>query len=229
VIDHITSSSGLVLPIAEIVRLCHAAGVPVLVDGAHGPGQVALDLKALDADWYVGNCHKWLAAPKGCGFLYARPDRRDDLHPVTISHGYGQGFTAEFDWTGTQDPSAFLALPASLDFFARLGGAALRERNTRLATEAAALVAARLGTEVGARPEMASAMGLIRLPLDIDTNREATALRVRQSLQAIGVDSPVHPVGESIWLRLSAYAYNERSDYERLADLLPVVLDRLRD
>src|SRR6185369_16931361 len=81
VLDHITSSSGLVLPINEMISLCHAAGVPVLVDGAHGPGQVPLDLPGLDADWYVGNCHKWLSAPKGSGFLYARADRREDLHP----------------------------------------------------------------------------------------------------------------------------------------------------
>ena len=106
VFDHITSSSGLVLPIAEMIALCHAAGVPVLVDGAHGPGQVPLDLPTLGADWYVGNCHKWLSAPKGSGFLYARADRRDDLHPGTISHGYGEGFTAEFDWPGTGRPDA---------------------------------------------------------------------------------------------------------------------------
>ena len=91
VFDHITSSSGLVLPIAEMISLCHAAGVPVLVDGAHGPGQVPLDLPRLGADWYVGNCHKWLSAPKGSGFLYARADRRDGLHPGTISHGYRRG------------------------------------------------------------------------------------------------------------------------------------------
>jgi isopenicillin-N epimerase len=227
VIDHITSPSGLVLPIDDIVRLCHAAGVPVLVDGAHGPGQVALDLSTLDADWYVGTCHKWLSAPKGCGFLHARPDRRADLHPVTISHGYGQGFTAEFDWTGTMDPTAFLALPAAIDFFERMGGAAMRARNMRLAAEAAAFVAARLQTEVGARPEMAGTMGSVRLPLGIESKR-SEAVRVRQALQAAGVDSPVHPLAGGMWLRLSAYAYNEMSDYERLADLLPAVLDRLR-
>ena len=119
VIDHITSPSGLVLPIEGIIRLCHAADVPVLVDGTHGPGQVPLNLTTLDADWYVGNCHKWLSAPKGCRFIHARRDRQAELHPVTISHGYGEGFTTEFDWTGTVDPTAFLAPPAALDFFAR--------------------------------------------------------------------------------------------------------------
>ena len=227
VIDHITSPSGLVLPIAEIVALCHAAGVPVLVDGAHGPGQVPLDLKTLDADWYVGNCHKWWSAPKGCGFLHARGDRRTELHPVTISHGYGAGFTKEFDWTGTIDPTAYLALPAALDFFNRLGGVALMERNRLLAAEAGALLASTLGTEVGARPEMAGAMALVRLPFDMSPTREAV-IPVRAILQAAGTDCPVHGLAGGPWLRLSAYAYNEMADYKRLAELLPGVIDRLR-
>ncbi len=228
VIDHITSPSGLVLPIAEIIGVCHAAGVPVLVDGAHGPGQVQLDLGALDADWYVGNCHKWWSAPKGCGFLHVRADRRADLHPVTISHGYEKGFTTEFDWTGTVDPTAYLSLPAALDFFERLGGAALMERNKSLAAEAGALLASRLGTEVGARPEMAGAMASVRLPFDMAPTREG-AIPVRTALQAVGVDSPVHGLAGGPWLRLSAYAYNDMADYERLAELLPGVIARLRN
>lgn len=227
VIDHITSPSGLVLPIAEIIALCHAHGVPVLVDGAHGPGQVPLDLRALDADWYVGNCHKWWSAPKGCAFLHARGDRRAELHPVTISHGYGAGFTKEFDWVGTTDPTAFLALPAALDFFERLGGTALMERNKRLAAEAGAMLAATLGTEVGAPADMACAMASVRLPFEMAATREA-AIPVRTALQAAGCDSPVHGLASGPWLRLSAYAYNEMSDYQRLAQILPGVLARLR-
>ncbi len=167
VFDHITSPSGLVLPIAEMIALCHAAGVPVLVDGAHGPGQVPLDLPTLGADWYVGNCHKWLSAPKGSGFLHARADRRADLHPVTISHGYGAGFTAEFDWTGTVDPTAYLAVPAAIEFFERLGGQALMDRNRQLVADAAALLAERLGTDVGSPFEMTGSMALVRLPLEL--------------------------------------------------------------
>jgi isopenicillin-N epimerase len=228
VIDHITSPSGMVLPIAEIVRLCHAAGVPVLIDGAHGPGQAALDLPALDADWYVGTCHKWLCAPKGCGFLYARADRRAELHPVTISHGYGGGFTTEFDWTGTMDPSAYLSLPSAIGVFERLGGTALMERNRKLAAEAATLLADALRTEVGVSPGMTGSMGLVRLPISLESTR-SEAVKVRHALQAAGTDAPVHPVGGAMWLRLSAYAYNELGDYRRLAELMPAVLKRLGD
>jgi isopenicillin-N epimerase len=126
VLDHITSSSALVLPIERLAAACRAAGALVLVDGAHGPGQVGLDLPSLGVDWYVGNCHKWLMPAKGCAFLWARPDRQQDLHPVTISHGFNQGFAAEFDWTGTRDPSAFLAVDAAIDFHHRLGGGTAR-------------------------------------------------------------------------------------------------------
>jgi isopenicillin-N epimerase len=226
VIDHITSPSGMILPIEEIVALCRAAGVPILVDGAHGPGQVPLDLPRLGADWYVATCHKWLAAPKGCGFLHARAEGRAGLHPVTISHGYGEGFTAEFDWTGTSDPSAFLALPEAIAFWQRLGGVALMARNHALVVEAGRRLAERLGTEIGAPEGMMGSMASVRLPLALPSRR-SEALKVRQALQAVNVDSPVHPLAGGLWLRLSAYAYNEIEDYERLAELLPGVFAKL--
>lgn len=222
VIDHITSGSAIVLPIQRIVAVCHAAGVPVLVDGAHAPGQVAVDLTAIGADWYVGNCHKWLCAPKGCAFLYAAPDRQAGLHPGTISHGYGQGFLAEFDWTGTTDPTRFLAVTEAISCHGRLGGAALMERNRALAAEGGALIARRFNTNVGTQGAVAGAMATIRLPVDDATPEQALAIRER--LMAAGTDAPVHALDGALWLRISAFAYNELADYARLGDLMADVL-----
>lgn len=219
VLDHITSPSALLLPLARLVAVCRAAGAAVLVDGAHGPGQVALDLPAIGADWYTGNGHKWLSTPKGCGFLWARPERQAELHPVTISHGFGKGFTTEFDWTGTRDPSAFLAIEAALDFHERLGGPALRARNRALAAEATALLVRRLGTEAGGGAEFSAAMGLVRLPLEGPGTAER-ALFLRERLLDAKTDAPLMALGGAIWLRLSAHAYNELADYEKLAEIV---------
>ena len=226
VIDHITSGSALVLPMRHIVEACHAAGVPVLVDGAHAPGQLDLDLRQIGADWYTGNCHKWLCAPKGCAFLWAAPERQADLHPTIISHGFGHGFLPEFDWTGTRDPSAWLAVTAALDFHERLGGAALRARNTALAAEASALIARRLNTDVGVTGAMAGAMGLVRLPVAAPATPELS-LAVRDLLLAAGTDAPTHALDGALWLRLSAFAYNERDDFTRLAEIAARVLSQL--
>ena len=225
VLDHITSSSALLLPIAAMIAACHARGVKVLVDGAHAPGQVRLDLTALNADWYVGNCHKWLFAPKGSGFLWARPDRQDGIHPAVISHGYGQGFTAEFDWTGTRDPSAWLAVPAALAFHAGLGGEALMARNAALAAAAATRLAARWGTETGAGNRPAAAMATVRLPDDRPADR-ARAEVLRARLLALGTDVPVMVHNDRLWLRLSAQAYNEPEDFERMGDLIESACER---
>ena len=219
VVDHITSPSALVLPMAEIIALCHSAGVPVLVDGAHAPGQVALDLQAIGADWYVGNCHKWLCAPKGCGFRWAGPERQTDLHPVTISHGFGKGFAAEFDWTGTADRTAFLCVTAAIEFHRRLGGPALMARNAALAAEAVALLCRRLDTEPGQEGAMVGAMGVVRVPIPGPATPERAA-EMRQQLLGHRADAPLHFVNSGIWLRVSAFAYNEIDDYERLAELI---------
>jgi isopenicillin-N epimerase len=222
VIDHITSGSAIVVPAQQIVAACHAAGVPVLIDGAHGPGQIDLDLAAIGADWYVGNCHKWLCAPKGCAFLHAAPARQAGLHPGTISHGYGQGFLAEFDWAGTTDPSRFLAVGAAIEFHERLGGTALRERNRDLAIQAGALMAQRLNTNVGTTGAVAGAMATIRLPVGVPSPAHARA--IRQRLMEAGTDAPVHALDGALWLRISAFAYNELDDYARLAELVADVL-----
>ena len=203
----------MVLPVAEIAAVCRAAGVPVLVDGAHGPGQIGLDLPVLGVDWYTGNCHKWLCAPKGSAFLWTSPARQAETHPVVISHGLGNGYLKEFDWTGTRDPSSPLSVPAAIAFHEELGGASLRTRNISLAADAAALVARRLNTEALAG---GAAMRLVRLP--VTAAAEPLALRAR--LLAAGTDAPVHAIGGALWLRLSAFAYNELEDYERLAELV---------
>jgi isopenicillin-N epimerase len=223
VIDHITSGSAVILPLQRIVRTCHEAGVPVLVDGAHGPAQVPLDMRATGADWYAGNCHKWLCAPKGSAFLHAAPERQHDLHPVTISHGLGKGYIEEFDWTGTRDPSAWLATDVAIDFHARLGGEAMMARNTALAAEAASLLARRLNTDVGATGTMAGCMAVVRLPITGAATADKSA-ELRARLLAAGTDAPTHVLAGAIWLRISAAAYNEIEDYERLGDIVAQVL-----
>ena len=219
VLDHVTSSSALVLPLARLVATCHAAGVKVLADGAHGPGNLDLDVPATGTDYYVGNCHKWLCAPKGCAFLWARPERQKGLHPLTISHGYGAGFLAEFDWIGTRDISAWLAVTAALDFHERLGGAALRARGRSLAAEGAALLAGRLGTETGSGNAAENAMGLVRLPLTGEIGQRR-ALAIRERLLDAGTDAPVNEVDGGIWLRISAAPYSTPGDFARLAEIL---------
>jgi isopenicillin-N epimerase len=222
VIDHITSASALVLPAAAITAACHAAGVPVLIDGAHAPGQIDLDLTAINADWYVGNCHKWLCAPKGCAFLHARRDRQAGLHPTVISHGLDKSFLAEFDWTGTTDPSRFLAITDALAFHAARGGPALRQRNRDLAAAGARLLAQRLNTQLGATGPMAGAMATIRLPVADPTPDHALA--IRQALMKAGTDAPVHALDGALWLRISAFAYNALEDYARLAEIVAETL-----
>jgi isopenicillin-N epimerase len=224
VIDHITSPSALILPLREIIALCHRAGVPVLVDGAHGPGQVPLDLPEIGADWYVGNCHKWLCAPKGCGFLWAARERQADIHPVTISHWLGRGFVAEFEWTGTADRSAFLCVGAAIDFHQRLGGEALMARNAALAREAVSLLCHEFGSEGAAEEAMAGAMRVVRLPVAGQATPDRAA-ELRDRLLDCRVDAPVQAIAGALWLRISTHAYNDLEDYQRLAGVVRQLCD----
>ncbi len=218
VVDHLASCSGLVFPVEEIVAECHRNAVPVLVDGAHAAGQLPVDLGQLGADYWVGNMHKWVCAPKAAAVLHAAPARRETLRPLVASHGVAYGYQPSFAWTGTRDPSAVLAIPAALAFFGQAGWHAVREHNNELARQGAELVARRIGTSPPDASGLAAAMRLVQLPQPL-TEPDARALE-RRLLAEHGVVVPVTFHGGWQWLRLSAQLYNTLGDYERLAQAL---------
>lgn len=218
VLDHVTSASALVLPLARMVRACHARGVRVLVDAAHAPGMVEFGLGEIGADWHVGNLHKWMFAGGGSAFLHARAEVQADLRPVSISHGSGDGLAAAFDWTGTRDFSAWLALPDALRFHAALGGAALMARNAALVRAGAELVAGRIGGALHPGCLPGAAMALVGWPGADGSPAAAASLRSR--LIAAAIDVPVVALSGRLWLRVSAQAYNRLEDFARLATRL---------
>jgi isopenicillin-N epimerase len=217
VFDLVSSASAIIMPVAALARACRKAGARVLIDAAHGPGMLDLDLPALQADWVTGNAHKWLFAPKGCALLWATKEAQQDLHPTVISHGFEQGFVNEFDWTGTRDPTAWLAAPMALDFYRSMGDSALRVRNHDLAVAAAELLAERWKTEVGAPAGMVGSMAIVRLPGDL-TGSPAAAQAVHDRLwQKYHIEVPVMSIERTLWIRISAQIYNDLDDYRRLA------------
>lgn len=224
VLDHVTSCSALVLPVARLVELCHARGVPVLIDGAHAPGMLPLDIEALGADYYTGNCHKWLCAPKGCAFLWAAPERQADLHPLVISWGWPEGFQAEFGWTGTRDPSPWLAVSAALAFLRRIPWAHRWDHNNRLAAWASRLLEEAWGAAPSAPARMRASMATVAVPGHWPASK-ATADRLHDDLlQRFAIEVPVMDFAGRLWIRVCAQVYNEPWEYERLAEAVCHIL-----
>ena len=233
-IDHITSPTALVFPIGKIVRQLEARGIDCLVDGAHAPGSVPLDLDGLRPAYYTGNLHKWVCAPKGAGFLYVRPDRQERIRPAVISHGENtrrpgrSHFHDRFDWPGTLDPTAWLAVPDAIRFGASLhpgGWPELYDQNRALAAAGRALVAGRLGVALPAPNALLASMATIPLPDSIQ-RASFTADRIdplqTRLLEHYRIEVPIVRWGEPArrYVRLSAQAYNSTEDYRALAAAL---------
>jgi len=216
IFDHICSGSALVLPVERLTAAAHRAGAAVLIDGAHVPGQLPLDLAGLGVEYYVGNLHKWLMAPRGTGFLWARRDLQPALHPLTISHGYRKGFIEEFDWTGTKELTGWLSAPAGIEFFHRMGGAHLMTRNRELAHAMARMLSDAWKTPLAGPLEMFAAMAVVALPnAGPATLERATELRHFLAEQH-AIEAAVNAVDGRLWVRIMAQAYNEPADYDRL-------------
>jgi isopenicillin-N epimerase len=217
ILDHVSSESALVMPLAELAGICHARGVPVLGDGAHAPGAITLDLRSLGVDWYTGNLHKWAWAPRSCGILWAVRERQPSLHPVVISWGLGEGYTREFDWVGTRDPSAWLAAPEGIAFMRELGVEAVQRWNHDLAWQAAELLGRAWGTEHGIDEPCIGTMATVPLPPELGSN-PADAARLRDALlDEDAIEVQLHAWGGRLWARVSAQIYNEIGDFELLA------------
>jgi isopenicillin-N epimerase len=220
ILDHITSGSALVLPIAELAARCRARGVAVLVDGAHAPGALPLHLGTIGADWYTGNLHKWALAPRSCALLWAAPARQPGLHPTVLSWKLDQGFTAEFDWVGTRDPSPWLAAPEGFRMLDDLGVDAVRAHNHALAWHGARSIAARLGTRFDVAESLVGCMATLPLPAAFGSGKE-DGTRLRDALFFDHrIEVPVIAFRDRLWVRLSAQVYNEEADFAKLADAL---------
>jgi isopenicillin-N epimerase len=218
VIDHVTAQSALVLPVAAIVAECHARGVPVLVDGAHAPGSIAVDIPAIGADWYAANLHKWAHAPRGCGILWATPERQPTLRHPIVSWGSGLGFQAEFEYQATSDPTSYLAAPEGIALLREWGFDAALSYMHGLSREAARLLTDRWGTTVDAADEMIGAMVTVPLPDGAGaTADEAASLRTALLIED-RIEVQLHAWRGRLWVRVSAQVYNDRADITRLAD-----------
>lgn len=220
-LSHITSPTALVLPVAELVRRAADRGILSFIDGAHAPGQVPLRLDELGADFYTGNCHKWLLSPKGSGFLHVRRDRQELVEPLAVSWGWRADqpgpsrFVDEHDWTGTRDPSACLAVPAALAFRRAHDWEQVAARCRALTVAARDLLLAELKTAAPCPPTpWLAQMTAVPLP-PVDPARLGTALRERHRIEV-----PVTALNGRPWLRVSLQAYNSLRDIELLVEAL---------
>jgi len=238
-VSQVTSPTGLILPVAELARELDRRGIDLLVDGAHAPGMLPLDLGALGAAYWTGNGHKWPCAPKGSAVLWVREDRRERIHPLVVSHGANEvltdrtRFRAEFDWTGTTDPTPALSLPAAIRWMAANapdggGWPAVMAANHELAVAGRDRIAVALGIEPPAPDSMLGSMAALPVPGLRDDRAAADLGRRLEEEDRIQVPIGGWPVPagrsgrapELVLLRISAQRYNELADYDRLAEAL---------
>jgi isopenicillin-N epimerase len=237
-IDHVTSQTGLVLPIDRLVSEAQGRGVDVLVDGAHAPGMQALDLDGLGAAYYTGNCHKWLCAPKGAAFLHVRADRRDGVRPLVISHGANarsnerSRFHLEHDWTGTRDPSAWLSVPTArreMEAMVEAGWDQIRRLNRELVLDGRRILCEALEIEAPCPETMIGSLASLPLPdglgnsvnelFPFDSLQDSLFNDFRIEVPVIAWPSPPQRV-----IRISAQLYNSPEHYAVLAKALRKLL-----
>ena len=235
IIDHVTSQTGTVIPIERLVNELKQRGVDTLVDGAHAPGMVPLDLKKLGATYYTGNCHKWLCSPKTAGFLHVEPGKQKAIRPLTISNGASTArkdrsrFLIEFAWQGTWDPSACLSVPEAIRSIGGLlpgGWPEVMARNRALALAARKTICAALRMDEPCPDEFIGSLAAIPLPdakpdalprLPLNEYPLQDVLRQKHKIEVAIISWPAAP---KRLLRLSAQLYNSLPQFEKLAAAL---------
>jgi isopenicillin-N epimerase len=229
-ISHMTSPTALIFPVEAICRRARAAGILTVVDGAHGPGHLPLNLTELGVDIYAGACHKWLMAPKGAAFLYARPEVQARLEPLVVSWGWESEapgpspFIDYHEWQGTRDLAAFLTVPAAIRFQAEQGWEQVRAACHALMSETRTRVNALTGLPslCPDSPAWFGQMAAIRLP-----NVDSAALKTRLYTE-YHVEVPLVNWNDADFVRVSFQGYNTRADLEALLEALAALLPQTR-
>jgi isopenicillin-N epimerase len=231
VVDQLTSATATAFPVWEIVAAAHQHDIPVLVDAAHAPGMLPVDVAAIGADFWVGNLHKWAFAPRGTALLSVATGWRRRIEPLVVSWEQESGFPAAVESQGTLDYTAWLSAPAGLFVLRTLGVDAVREHNAALAAYGQRVVGAALGLTPADLPEPgapAASMRILPLPAGMATTvGEAHALR-QHIADKLAVETSINAWGGRGWLRLSAQVYNRAEEYDRLAEHLPPLLNARR-
>ena len=240
-LDHVTSPTALVFPIAQLARELAARGVDVLVDGAHAPEMVPLQVAKLGAAYYTGNLHKWVCAPKGAAFLWVREDKQKEIQPAVISHGHNtprlgfSSFQDRFDWAGTADPTAWFCAAEAIRWLERLypgGWPAIRDVNHQLAVSARRLLCERLQLEPPCPESMLGAMATLPLPEPFQGRPKSGKIEAEQLrlYDEYGIELPLLRFGspERRYFRISAHLHNSLADYAYLAEAVRSLLVSLR-
>jgi isopenicillin-N epimerase len=230
IIDQLTSATVQVLPVRDIVAAARDFDIEVLVDAAHAPGMLPVDISAIGADFWVGNLHKWAFAPRGTALLAVAPVWRRRIDPLVVSWEQDAGFPLSVEFQGTLDYSPWLAAPAGLFLLRTLGVDLVREHNAALAAYGQRVVGAALGLAEPDLPAPAgpAAMRIVPLPSGLATTQiEAQALR-QHIADKLATEVGVTAWGGRGWLRLSAQVYNRPEEYDRLAERLPPLFSALQ-
>lgn len=237
-VDHVTSPTGLVFPIQEIKDLAQRRGVRILVDGAHAPGMLPLELDELGVDYYTANHHKWLCGPKVSGVLYVAPQWQQEVRPTVISHAANRPrpnrsrYLAEFDWTGTFDPTPLLALPTAIEFLSQLYSGGLEQliqENRDKALAGRKMILETLAIDCPAPESMIGSLAAVLLPASRFRRERLELLKGRlydhYRIELPVFQSPIDPVSGDWILRISMQAYNELSQVEMLVEAVQSILN----
>ena len=230
-VSHISSPTAVRFPVERICQMAREAGILSLVDGAHAPGQISVDLEKIGADWYTGNCHKWMFSPKGSAFLYARPEVQALVKPRIISWGYhasetttsGSSFLDNLLWTGTTDPSAYLAVPAGIEFLQNFLSIELKTRCHQILKMAIDRICKTVNMD-SCYPldgDMFYQMGIAPLPVHIDAD-----IVKRELYDEFQVEVPIISWNDQKFVRISVQLYNSQDDVDALVEGLREILNR---
>lgn len=215
VVDHITSATARTFPIQKLSEICKARNIAIAIDASHTPGTMEVDLDQLDADFWFGNLHKWVAAPLGVGVYRIAPRWQEIMRPLIVSWNDAEPYPLPFDMLGTVDVSAWLAAPAAIDFFATLGWDRVHKATQVRMRYGRDLVMAELGVGTDELREENLPMGVVPLH-DLSGGREGCLGLQKKLAQEYRIEVPIIPFGDKYFIRISGQLYNEPADYEAL-------------